>query len=231
MYDRLIGRLIDWLIDRCIDLLIDWSIDWSWLVKSTPPPPILHLLARVHPYVFYHFTGIWLGFHTLPDRRRTTTWPRTSNGISRQTSEPTTSTKPAIEFSCPGPMPHTQIRQLSSTAMDPSFLISKTENSPANLTAPTLRTPRKASPPYVHFSTRLCHRSNFFHSLDFPANNVSCFSGAQSNVLIYANRATEKDFEYLRENASLPVNGSIILARYGGFRGDQVSVKSCCFCF
>ena len=85
---------------------------------------------------------------------------------------------------------------------------------------------RKASPPYVHFSIHLSHCSYLFDLLDFHASNVSFFFDSQSNVLIYANRATEKDFEYLRENASLPVNGSIILARYGGFRGDQVSAKS-----
>ncbi|OWA50307.1 Glutamate carboxypeptidase 2 [Hypsibius exemplaris] len=47
-----------------------------------------------------------------------------------------------------------------------------------------------------------------------------------SDRLIYANVATEEDFEYLVNNQSLPVNGSIILARYGGFRGDQVEISA-----
>ncbi|XP_055334529.1 putative N-acetylated-alpha-linked acidic dipeptidase [Paramacrobiotus metropolitanus] len=59
-------------------------------------------------------------------------------------------------------------------------------------------------------------------------NSYFAYSPAASvtaDTLIYANLARDDDFKRLKQE-NLNVNGSVIIARYGGFRGDQVKIAA-----
>ena len=57
-----------------------------------------------------------------------------------------------------------------------------------------------------------------------PPFNAYSGLGNATGKLVYVNYGQLEDFLYLRDNASIDLNGAICMARYGAiFRGDKVS--------